>query len=203
MALTFEFHNAARGYKVSTLDSAISLPVIFQKSFLSGCGALVLLFSGCATAPQTTTTVPVAPSPSVATADRPPPTARAVAVRPSAPAGVANIRGSEESSMLLDDFTTFVAAIDGVPVPAGRKGWSTPVEINAGGHVLTVEFIRGVFSARSTLELNAVADARYELRFKTDAQLFGHNSFCDFWVVDLATGEIASPVAKASVTRIQ
>jgi len=111
------------------------------------------------------------------------------------------IKGSEESSLLLDDFTTFVAAIDGVPVVAGRKGWSTPLELKAGRRILAVAFVRGVFSAQADLELEAVADARYELRFTTDAQLFGHNSFCDFWVVDLGTGQTVSPVTKASVKK--
>ncbi len=121
--------------------------------------------------------------------------------RPSAPAGTAVIKGSEESSLLLDDFTTFVAAIDGVPVVAGRKGWSTPLELKAGRRTLTVAFVRGVFSARTNLELEAAANARYELKFTTDAQLFGHNSFCDFWVVNLDTGQTVSPITKASVKK--
>lgn len=114
---------------------------------------------------------------------------------------MATITGSEESSLLLDDSTAFVAAVDGVPVAAGRKGWGSPLEIAAGRRTLTVAFLRGVFSARADLELAAAANARYELRFTTDARLFGHNSFCDFWIVDLDTGRALSPVTKASVKK--
>ena len=103
--------------------------------------------------------------------------------------------------MLLDNFTAYIATVDGEPVPAGRKGWATPLEIKAGHRTLAVEFVRGVFTSRAELSLEAAPDASYEVRFTTDAQLFGHNSFCDFWIVDLGTGEKATAVTKSPVTR--
>lgn len=103
--------------------------------------------------------------------------------------------------MLLDNFTAYVAAIDGQPTSEGRKGWAGPIEIRAGRRVLTAEFVRGVFTSRAELAFEAAPDANYEVRFTTDAQLFGHNSFCDFWIVDLATGLKVTAVTKAPVTR--
>ncbi|MDI1320217.1 MAG: hypothetical protein PSW75_08500 [bacterium] len=132
---------------------------------------LVLLVAGCATAPVIE------------------------------PPGTATIRGSEDSSALFDNFTAFIAAVDGQPVAAGRAGWNTPVELKAGHRILTVEFKRGVFSAKAQLELQAVAHASYQLKYATDAQLFGKNSFCDFWITDLATSQPLTGVVKAPVVK--
>jgi hypothetical protein len=142
----------------------------------------VILVAGCSTAPHGVIIPP------------------ATAAQPE-PVRFAHVRGSEESSMLLDNFTAYVAAVDGQPVSAGRKGWATPLEIRSGRRSLTVEFVRGVFSSRADLPLEAAPDANYEVRFTTDAQLFGRNSFCDFWIVDLGTGATVTAVAKAQVTK--
>jgi hypothetical protein len=149
-----------------------------------------LVFSGCTT-PQTTprSTPPTVPATG--------PVARAVVV----PVGTATIRGSEESSVMLDNFTAFISAVDHHPVAAGRDGWNTPLELKAGRHELTVEFRRGVFSAKTQLVMEATAHANYQLRFTSDAELFGKNSFCDFWIVDLATDKPVTGVMKASVMK--
>src|SRR3954468_17339159 len=97
--------------------------------FFSACCVAALILSGCNTPVEP---VSATPAPQLA----------------PVPVGKAHIKGSEQSSMLLDNFTAFVAAVDGVPVAAGRKGWNTPLEVRAGHHRLTVEFIRGVFTAR-------------------------------------------------------
>jgi hypothetical protein len=113
----------------------------------------------------------------------------------------ATLVGSEEKSAMLDNFTAFISAVDGRDVAAGRTGWNTPVELKAGRHVLAVEFRRGVFSARAQLEVVVAAKAAYQLKFNTDAQLFGKNSFCDFWIVDLATNQPVTATIKAAVVK--
>ena len=141
---------------------------------------LALIFSGCATTPQ--------PGP-------------AVTVPVEAPALLAPIKGSEASSTLLDNFTAFISAVDGQPVAAGREGWNTPIELKPGHHVLGVGFKRGVFTAQAKLELLADARTNYQLKYATDAQLFGHNSFCDFWIVNLGTDQPVTGIKKATVTK--
>ncbi|MDB6115277.1 MAG: hypothetical protein JWQ83_151 [Lacunisphaera sp.] len=155
-----------------------------QKLFPACCLAAFLL-AGCNTTPQ----------PATATT--------ATQLAPPVPVGHAHIQGSEQSSLLLDNFTAFVAAVDGQPVAAGRQGWNTAVEIKAGHRRLKVEFIRGVFAAQAELELDAVADANYQVKYATDAELFGHNSYCDFWIVDLGSGKTVGLVMKAPVTKFK
>ncbi|MDI1250543.1 MAG: hypothetical protein PSV13_16905 [Lacunisphaera sp.] len=151
---------------------------------------LAFAFSGC----TTTQTSPRSTPPTVPTTG---PVAPAVVV----PIGTATIKGSEESSVMLDNFTAFISAVDHHPVAAGRDGWNAPLELKAGRHELTVEFKRGVFSARTQLVVEVVAHANYQLRFTSDAELFGKNSFCDFWIVDLATDQPVTGVMKASVVK--
>jgi len=125
-------------------------------------------------------------------------------VQPPPPAiiGHATIRGSEEASLLLDDFTVFVESIDGKNIPAGRPGWNTPVAIDAGRRTVEVEFNRGVFVARATLQLEAKDRRDYEVKYSTDAELFGGNSYCNFWIIDRQTGLKVTEVRKAAVGKI-
>jgi hypothetical protein len=130
------------------------------------------------------------------------PAAPATSNPPAAVALRATIKGSQEASILLDNFTVFVASIDGRKIPAGRNGWDTPLWIDVGHRVIEAEFNRGVFMARTKLTLAAKAQAHYALKYATDAELFGHNSYCNFWIVDLATGQAVTAVEKASVEKI-
>ena len=133
------------------------------------------------TAPATGS-VPAKSTPAIATDTRP-----------------ATITGSEETSTLLDNFTAFITAVDGQPVAAGRKGWNQPVSLPPGQRWLAVEFIRGAFFARTELVLAAKPGAAYELRHTSDAQVYGEHTFCEFWIVDLATGEKVTPTKRTAL----
>ena len=90
---------------------------------------------------------------------------------------------------MFDNFTAYVGAVDGRTVAAGREGWNSALPLPAGPRRLTVNFIRGTFTAQADLQFQARPEAVYQLKFATDAQIFGKNSYCEFWIVDTATGE--------------
>lgn len=126
-----------------------------------------------------------------------------VQTAPAADARPATIVGFEESSAMLDNLTAFITSVDGHRLSAGRTGWNTPVSIKPGSHVIVVEFNRGVFAAQASLHLNAQPGAAYQVRFASDAQLFGKNSFCEFWIEDLGTHEkILAPV-RSPLNRVE
>jgi hypothetical protein len=102
---------------------------------------------------------------------------------------------------MLDDFTVYVIAIDGVPVAAGRAGWSTPLPLKAGQRRLTLGFTRGVFAATADITLHAASEAAYQVRFATDAQFLGKNSYCEFWIADTATGQPVTERVRAELRR--
>lgn len=146
-------------------------------------GALLLL-AGCATSIPTTP-VPIMPTPA-----------------PEVELPPARISGYEERSALLDNFTVYVSAIDRVPVTAGREGWGTALTLKAGQRRLTLGFSRGVFAATAEVLLNATSESSYQVRFATDAQFLGKNSYCEFWIVDTATGQPATDRIRAELQRI-
>jgi hypothetical protein len=141
--------------------------------------ALALL-AGCSTVPP--------PSPARA------PETAAPAAPPPPPA---TLVGSQESSALLDNFTAYVIAVDGRAIPGGRKAWDRPFALTPGPHRITVGFIRGVFVARADLNLTAAPATRYELRYASDAQVYGRHSYCDFWIVDAGSGRTVVPATRA------
>lgn len=153
-----------------------------------------LVLAGC-------TTPASAPGPAspVASAPAPVPTSAPV---PAADLSPATIRGSEETSTLLDNFTAFITALDDQPIGSGRKGWNQPIPVVPGKRRLAVEFIRGAFYARTELVLDAKPGAAYELRHASDAQVYGEHTFCEFWIVDLATREKVTPVKRTGLGKL-
>lgn len=151
---------------------------------------LGLLFGAC----TTTAPTPPAPPPTPPT----PPAAPVVIELPPA-----SITGSEETSTLFDNFTAFVSAIDGVPVTSGRAGWSTSLPLKAGQRRLTLAFNRGVFAAQTEIMFIAASETAYQVKFATDAQLMGKNSYCEFWIVNAATDEAVTARVRAPLTRIE
>lgn len=161
----------------------------------------VILLAGCTAKPAASPGAPAAlPSTGDAAAPVVPPVSTTPAKTEALPA---TIKGSEESSTLLDNFTAFIVAVDGQPVAAGRKGWSQPVNLPPGSRRLMVEFNRGVFLARTELTLDAKPGVAYELRHASDAQVYGDHTFCEFWIVDLATGEKATPALRTGLNSVK
>jgi len=104
---------------------------------------------------------------------------------------------------MFDNFTAYITAIDGQPVEAGRAGWNTPLTLPAGPRRLAVSFVRGVFTAKADVQFTARPEAVYQLKFSTDAQVFGKNSYCEFWVIDTATGDKAVPATRVPLTKLE
>jgi hypothetical protein len=152
-----------------------------------GLGALAVilgLMAGCTAPPSVPST---------------PPPAEPVVVE----AKPATISGTEESSTMFDNFTAYVAAVDGEPVPAGREGWNTPLAIKSGPRRLTLAFVRGAFTAKADVQLMARPDAAYQVKFASDAQIFGKSSYCEFWIIDTATGEKALAPTRAPLAKVE
>lgn len=164
------------------------VPVRLSTLRLAGLAAAFLILAGCATPSS-------APEPSAPTAPEAP--APVPAAKP------ATIVGSEESSMMFDNFTAFVAAIDNKPVTEGRAGWNVPLALEPGQRLLTVMFVRGVFTAHADIPLQARSEAVYQVKFASDAQLFGQSTYCEFWIIDSATGEKVGGPIRAQLTRVQ
>lgn len=170
-----------------------------------GALAALLLLAGCTTPVETPGAAPTPPATGSESSDvKPSPGSKATPKpAPVVVAKPASITGSEESSTMFDNFTAYVAAVDGHPVAAERTGWNVPLVLPAGPRRLTVAFIRGVFTARTEVQLQARPEASYQLKFATDAQLFGKNSYCEFWIEDKATGEKVLAPTRVPLTKLE
>jgi hypothetical protein len=218
-AFLLPFLQAMKVFRV-LFPPVIGLFCTLMATFIAGCATAPNLPVGKTSQPAAIPAVPPAhneqPKPPVAEQPRRPAPAPVetsapikpeptptVATQPPVPkVQYARIVGTQESSILFDNFTAFITAIDGRKIAVGRDGWNVPLEIETGHRTLNVEFNRGVFLAKGRLEFDAVANAHYELKFKTDAEVFGNNSYCNFWVIDTATGKTVSMISKDSVEKI-
>ena len=108
-----------------------------------------------------------------------------------APAGqessLATLVGSREKDTGQNDRTAYVLAVDGKLVMPGSQGWSTALPIQPGLHDITVAFQSGTFNTQADLKLQAAAGGKYQIQFSTDVQFLGANTYCDFWIIDIAT----------------
>lgn len=164
---------------------------------ISAAAVLALLLLTACTTPTPTGSPAVGPvAPAAGSASIAPAPAVVADTRP------ATIRGSEETSTLLDNFTVFITALDDQPIGSGRKGWNQPITFVPGKRRFAVEFVRGAFFARTELTLEAKPGAAYELRHTSDAQVYGEHTFCEFWIVDLATGEKATPARRTGLGKL-
>lgn len=104
---------------------------------------------------------------------------------------------------MLDNFTAYVTAIDGIPAGTGREGWKTPVSLKAGPRRLSVVFVRGVFTAKADVAFTAVSESAYVVKFASDAQFLGKSSYCEFWIADAATGQAVCERVRVALAKIE
>jgi hypothetical protein len=122
-------------------------------------------------------------------------------INPSAQSGVtASLTGSQEDSVFNDNTTAYISNIDAARVAVGRKGWNVPLLITEGTHNLIVSLRKGQYFLQANLSLTVVKGAQYQLRFSNDSGFLGNFSYCDFWVVDLATGKTVTDISRAVVS---
>ena len=143
---------------------------------------LTALFSGCATTPA--------------------PLADDEYQPPVSTAGRASLKGSRltEGGLFGEVHTGYIYMIDLKSVRDAAAGWETPIALAPGKHTVMAEYRFSNFKARATLQFAATPGASYQLMIKhgrestTEVKLF-----CEFWVIDTATGQTVSKVQHAQV----
>ncbi len=100
---------------------------------------------------------------------------------------LATLIGFKDKNMLHDELIVYVLSVDGKRVMSGVQGWNTRLPIEPGLRNVTVAFHSGTFNTQTDLQLQAVAGGNYQIQFSTDVQFAGANTYCDFWIIDIAT----------------
>jgi len=120
---------------------------------------------------------------------------------PATNASTATLKGSRlsESGLFGDDHTGFVLMVDLKSV-RDAADWSEPVAITAGRHSVIGEYRYSNFLARADIPLQADAGTAYQLMIKNGHEPADGKPFCDFWIVNLATGKTVTLVYHAQAT---
>jgi len=113
---------------------------------------------------------------------------------------LATLVGSNEKSTPIDDFTVYILAVDGKRVISGRENWGTALPIQPGLRTITVAFMRNPLNAQADLQLQAIAGGKYQIQFSTDAYFFGADTYCDFWIIDIATQKPVTGIMRGTIT---
>ena len=113
---------------------------------------------------------------------------------------LATLMGSHEKMTPIDDFTAYVLAVDGKRVISGLENWDAALPIQPGSRTVTVAFKRDPLNAQADLHLQAAAGGKYQIRFSTDAYFFGADTYCDFWIIDMATDKPVTGIVRGTVT---
>lgn len=108
---------------------------------------------------------------------------------------LATLIGLKQKGILPDDErTAYVLAIDGKRVMSGQQGWNVALPVQPGQRSVTVAFRGGAFHTQVDLQMQAVVGGKYQIQFSTDVQLFGANTYCDLWIIDIAVQKPVSGI---------
>ncbi|MBS0425111.1 MAG: hypothetical protein JSR71_11970 [Proteobacteria bacterium] len=108
--------------------------------------------------------------------------------------------GSHEKATPIDDFITYILAVDGKRVISGLENWDTALPIQPGSRTITVAFKRDPLNAQADLQLQAAAGGKYQIQFSTDAYFLGADTYCDFWIIDMTTKKPVTGIKRGTIT---
>ena len=95
--------------------------------------------------------------------------------------------------------TGFIFAVDNRLVENGADRWNVSVPVKPGKQTVSIQVVRSNRYARGNVVLDVVAFKDYEIRFTTDMGVSGGNTYCDMWIIETATGAVASTHTRVGV----
>jgi len=113
---------------------------------------------------------------------------------------LATLISSHEKATPIDDFITYILAVDGKRVISGLENWDTALPIQPGSRTITVAFKRDPLNAQADLQLQAAAGGKYQIQFSTDAYFLGADTYCDFWIIDMTTKKPVTGIKRGTIT---
>lgn len=121
---------------------------------------------------------------------------------------LATLVGSQEEVTLFRNSMAFVVLVDDKHVMSARKitwkNWDSVVPIRPGLRNVRVMFVSaGLYNTYTDFQFQAVAGGKYQVRFSSDvgymAQYVGGNTYCDFWIIDVATQEPVTGIRRGRI----
>ncbi len=94
----------------------------------------------------------------------------------------------------------YVIMVDGNFIRNARENWDHPIILSAGTHTVVCEYHHSYYQARVTFTLEARAGISYEVRVTPVTEDINNLKYCDFTIVNSATGIPRVPIKRARVT---
>lgn len=121
-----------------------------------------------------------------------------------APVGaeVARIKGSttQDPGLFGARHVAYVLLVNGKFVRNADENWAQPIALASGPQELAVEYQSSVFKSRTVFTLEARAGAAYVLKVTPGIDPKDDRRFCEFVIVDEATGQPVTPVKHTYAT---
>ena len=93
-----------------------------------------------------------------------------------------------------------VVDVDGKRVMLGDDDENGSLNLPVGLHKLTVACSSSSLTlTKAILDIEVVAGANYQLKFKARTRMNGAPIYCDFWIINTKDGTVASQVARSWV----
>lgn len=142
---------------------------------------LVLLLAGCAT----DTSIP-----------------DDLAYVPPASGDVATIKGTynEDTGLFAAKHTGFVLMVDRKFVKNPEQSWNQPLALSPGTREIACEYHQSVFKARATFKLEVLPGVNYQIRISPGTEGDAEQRFCDFSIINTATGKPVTPIKHVTVS---
>ncbi len=96
----------------------------------------------------------------------------------------------------------FVRLVEGKRVMDADKTPDSPVWIESGERFITVEHHDGNFKCTANFTFAASAGASYRIMVETDRKGALSGTYCDFWLVDVATDAKVTEVVRQPASRL-
>lgn len=108
----------------------------------------------------------------------------------------ATVQGSEQPSagLGLIKQRVFIKKIDGRLTQSDQTSWNKGWPITVGKHYLDIELRANQRFIHATVMFNAQPQQHYQIQFKSNFGKGTNHNQSDFWIINLATGEIVSEV---------
>jgi|GEM_PF-1715470 len=117
-------------------------------------------------------------------------------------AAAARLTGTKvvESGIFADDHIGYALMVDNKFVQDALQEWNRPIALAPGWHEIAASYQSGGFSSRTTIRFQARAGFSYLLKIAAGTESDGDHRYCDFSIVDAATGAAVTAVKHCNVS---
>lgn len=125
-----------------------------------------------------------------------------LAYLPPAAGDVAHIKGSfiEDSGLFAAKHTGYVLMVDRKFVKDPQLNWSQPLALAPGTREIACEYRQSVFQARATFKVDILPGVNYEVRIAPGTEGDAEQRYCNFSIVNTATGKQVTAIKHVIVS---